>query len=60
MSASKILSIISLVIAGLVASAEVNYYLLHPYRAGVAPHIIGLGVAIVLLAVSHFLKCERK
>jgi hypothetical protein len=60
MPTSKLLGIMSLVVAGFVTIAEFNYYTAHPYRAGVAPHIIGLGVAVALVALIHIIKPESK
>ena len=55
MKTSGILSIVALVLAALVGFAEMGYYLSHPYRHGVSPHLIGLSIAVVALAVAQIL-----
>ena len=59
MSTGKVLSVIALVIAGLVALFEVNYYVTHRYRPGVSPHLIGLSAAVVLLAIGNLVRRSK-
>lgn len=53
---NKILSIVGLVAAAIVTFLELNYYFSHPYRPGVSPHLIGLGVAVACVAVSQIIR----
>lgn len=56
MGAAYGLRIAGLVAAGMVLISEISYYLDHQNRPGVSPHLIGLGAAIVLLAVAGLVK----
>jgi hypothetical protein len=51
---TNIISIIGLCVAGLVGISEVLYYLSHPYRPGVSPHLIGICVALILVTIGSF------
>lgn len=51
-----ILCWISLVLSALITLSEVMYYLAHPYRPGVAPHIIVLGLAVVCSVVAQLVR----
>jgi hypothetical protein len=59
MNTSIILNITALVISGIVTLVEINYYLTHPHQPGVSPHLIGLGVAVILLAISRLISNKK-
>jgi hypothetical protein len=56
MTMGRVLTVVALVLAGIVGLAEVGYYMSHPDHSGVAPHLIGLSTAVILLAVSRLIK----
>jgi hypothetical protein len=55
MKTAGIFSVIGLCLGGLVGFFELSYYFSHPYAHGVAPHLIGLSVAVVALGIAQFI-----
>lgn len=48
---TKTIGIITLLTSLIVLVAEIGYYVGHPYRPGVSPHLIALSAAVALQAV---------
>lgn len=56
--ASRILRVVSLLLAAFVALHELAYYMGHPHRSGPSLAIALLAIAVVLLAASGFEKAQ--
>jgi hypothetical protein len=59
MNTNKVLAVCGLCLSALVGLSEIGYYFAHPDRVGVSPHLIGLSVAVALVAIASLITREK-